>query len=300
MYNTQYKSPGKWGNSILCMNCSNSGHTSKHCPYPITSYGVILVRYTSPNVIKRPVFDSGVNQVEYLLIQRKNSIGFIEVIRGKYKVTDIDYIKKNICGMTSLEKNMLKNATYDELWEAVWGPSTEITNKYKTEKEQGRIKIDTLRSGTPSLSSMIDEDTGNWETPEWGFPKGRKNMYESEIDCAMREMWEETNISQRQIVHIKNLEPISESFTGTNAIEYCHKYFVALVPPDVTLQTVEDASKTNCHIAREVGNMKWVSFEEGIQLIRDENKEKRELLLRVNNLFTHYCPIHLASISPVP
>ena len=123
-------------------------------------------------------------------------------------------------------------------------------------------------------------------------------MYENDFDCAMREMWEETNISQRQIIHIKNLEPISESFTGTNGVEYCHKYFVGFVPPDISLQTVEEASKTNCHIVREVGNMKWVSFEDGIRLIRDENKEKRELLLRVNNLFTHYCPIHLASISP--
>ena len=296
MYSTLYKSPGKWVN-IQCMNCSNSGHTSKHCPYPITSYGVILVRYITADMSEKPVFEPTVNKLQYLLIQRKNSIGFIEIIRGKYKVTDTDYIKKNISGMTVLEKTMLQNATYDELWESIWGPSLETPNKYKGENEQGRVKIESLRSGTPSLKDIIEEDKSNWETPEWGFPKGRKNMYESDYECAMREMWEETNIRQRQIIHIKNLDPISESFTGTNGIEYCHKYFVAFAPPDITLESVEEASKTNEHIAREVGNIKWVTFEEGMSLIRDENKEKRELLLQVHQMFSSYCPIHLAPIT---
>jgi len=296
MHHTRYKTTGKWGNTILCMNCSNAGHTSKNCPHPITSYGVIMVRYSTPEAVVKPIFEAGKYPLEYLLIQRKNSIGFIEIVRGKYKTTDTEYIKKNIGGMTVAERAMLKSATFDELWDAVWGPSVECSNTYKHEKEQGRMKLEALRSGTPSLNSILEEETTVWETPEWGFPKGRKNMYENEYDCAVREMWEETNISEKQIIHIKNLEPISETFTGTNGVQYCHKYFVALIPPNVGLQTVAAASVTNEHIAREVGDMKWLSFADANRLIRDENKEKRELLLRVHNLFASYCPIQLASI----
>ena len=35
-----------------------------------------------------------------------------------------------------------------------------------------------------------------YESPEWGFPKGRRNMHESDLDCAKREFEEETGIDE--------------------------------------------------------------------------------------------------------
>ena len=45
-----------------------------------------------------PGFVTGMeNQpMEFLLIQRRDSLGFIELMRGRYNVTDIDNIRLNI------------------------------------------------------------------------------------------------------------------------------------------------------------------------------------------------------------
>ena len=39
--------------------------------------------------------------------------------------------------------------------------------------------------------------------PEWGFPKGRRNYQENDIDCATREWEEETGYSRNQIKMVK-------------------------------------------------------------------------------------------------
>ena len=120
-----YKPTGNLFSSIICTNCSTSGHTSKHCSKPITSYGVILFRckdsWNQAAILQserttltglEPVAGS----IEYLLIQRKDSIGFIELIRGKYKVTDMEYIAKNIAGMTATEREKIRTQSFDDFW----------------------------------------------------------------------------------------------------------------------------------------------------------------------------------------
>ena len=46
--------------------------------------------------------------------------------------------------------------------------------------------------GNYDLESLIAESNTNWKTPEWGFPKGRRNYQETDIKCAFREFYEET------------------------------------------------------------------------------------------------------------
>ena len=48
-----------------------------------------------------------------LLVQRRNTIGMIEFIRGKYDVTNFDYIVKLFNMMTFDEKRILLTVTYD-------------------------------------------------------------------------------------------------------------------------------------------------------------------------------------------
>ena len=60
--------------NISCANCGNVGHTHKLCREPIISYGIICFR----------VMDD--EKFEYLLIQRKHSIAYIDFIRGKYNI----------------------------------------------------------------------------------------------------------------------------------------------------------------------------------------------------------------------
>ena len=71
------------------------------------------------------------------MIQRKDSISFIELIRGKYKLSDYDYIRQIVSSTTRGEREKLLTKTFDELWENVWGPAKEGNHSYRHEKEQG-------------------------------------------------------------------------------------------------------------------------------------------------------------------
>jgi 8-oxo-dGTP pyrophosphatase MutT (NUDIX family) len=288
--------------NIQCTNCTNTGHTSRNCPRPITSYGVILFRTTAPwkqsayfQQSHQTItgFESIEKNIEYLLIQRKDSIGYIELIRGKYQQGDYSYIKHHLAGTTAAERRRLLECTYDDLWEGLWGPPKDGHPSYRHEKEQGQFKLELLRNGSPSLKAMIDESPPPFDTPEWGFPKGRKNTSENEYTCAMREMWEETNIKETDLILIRNMDPITESFVGSNGVSYCHKYFIAYAPPGIEEINLEKAAETNEHIKQEVGDLKWLPIDKAVEKIRPTNSEKRDVLLRINGLLKKYCPLHI-------
>ncbi len=57
--------------NILCNNCGKQGHLFHQCKIPITSYGVIVFRSS----------DKG---IQFLMIRRKDSFGYIGFLRGKY------------------------------------------------------------------------------------------------------------------------------------------------------------------------------------------------------------------------
>ena len=115
-----------------------------------------------------------------------------------------------------------------------------------------------------------------WEEPEWGFPKGRRNYKEKDLECALREFEEETGYSKKTLSLIKNLNPYEELFTGSNLKSYKHKYFIARMK-------YEDSHSLN-YQRSEIGDMKWFSLEEALQRIRDYNTEKKELLISLDQL----------------
>ena len=280
--------------TIICTNCSTAGHQSKNCPQPITSYGVILFRVKGEWNQAESLLQGGLtgmeavrSHLEFLLIQRRDTIGFIEIMRGKYRVHDQDYIKQHLSCMTGEEHNKLLTMDFDQLWESLWGPPQEGSHAYKNEKEQARAKMELLK---PMLEALIKE-TKPWNEPEWGFPKGRRDNCESEYSCAMRETWEETNISEKDIYPIRNMEPIRELFHGTNGIQYCHKYYIACAPAGVGEESVDVAAEKNEHIKREVRQIRWFSYDEAMAHIRPENPEKRQVLLRVNRILQKFCPL---------
>ncbi len=293
-------------NTVICCNCSTPGHTSKQCPKPITSYGVILFRSPSWNQAAALVRGSSTGldpvapgkgpAIEYLLIQRRDSIGFIEILRGKYKLSDTEYIVQQLGGTTLAEREKLLHESFHTLWENVWGPPQEGGHAYRHEKEQARQKLEALRVASPSLQELIALAGPAWATPEWGFPKGRRDMNESEFGCAMREMWEETNIQEKDIAVVRGIEPLEEVFTGSNHVTYLHKYYIGYATHDGNGGVdIEAAAAMNEHIQREIGAIRWCSLEEGLSLIRPENREKRQVLLRTHNLLQTYCPLLLGA-----
>lgn len=289
----------------VCTNCGIIGHHYKQCIEPITSYGVIAFRINDESWMqpKRFLNDelTGLpeKKIEFLLIQRRDSIGFVELIRAKYKLNDIEYIRDQILNITQKERDALKTKTFDELWTGLWGSLHSAENRqYKQEYEQAKSKHEQLRSGIEvngkkyTLTSLIDSTPLVWDSPEWGFPKGRRNIHETDFKCAMREFTEETGISTNDVRIFENIEPIKESFFGSNNIHYRHIYFLAWIPRRVKIALKPD----NHTMMREVGNIKWFSIEDALHNIRSTNVEKREVLLRASMLLRNLSPIFIGPV----
>jgi ADP-ribose pyrophosphatase YjhB (NUDIX family) len=220
------------------------------------------------------------------MICRKDTLGFIDFLRGKYSVYNKSYILNMMLQMTDDEKVRLNNLDFNELWNSIWG-SEELSNQYKTEEIISKEKFNSLKHGILNkndfykLSDIIDDSNkyDRWTEPEWGFPKGRRNFQEKDIECAMREFQEETGINK--VRFIDNLIPYEEIFTGSNYKSYKHKYFMGYMEYKDTLVT-ENFERS------EVSKMEWKTYDECIEAIRPYNLEKKRTMFNIHSTLNNY------------
>lgn len=276
-----------------CTNCGLSGHIFRNCLSPVTSYGIIAVRYNDDKYInsifsKNMSIDNGNDSLQYLLIQRKDSMSFVEFIRGKYNPYDEEYLVSLLRSMTQKEQNLILSKSFDELWQFVWGESSNVKS-HKNDYETSEKKYATIKE---KLHRLIKENLSKWSEPEWGFPKGRRNPYESDLNCAIREFQEETDLKRSDFIVIQNTYPISETFFGSNQVHYCHKYYIAVCNKSVNVEMNDN----NQIMAREIGAIKWCSLDEAISKIRPDNVEKREILLKAGKIMRNFHPVYTNDI----
>ena len=257
----------------ICNNCGKQGHQFHQCKIPITSHGIILFR-SSPE-----------NQLEYLMIRRKNSFGYIDFIRGKYMHNNYEHLKIMVDEMSVEEKESIKNNTFDALWNNMWGPT--LSTQFKCEESSSHKKFDSLKQGIElddgnllTLDILIDNSVTNWIETEWEFPKGRRNYMEKDIDCALREFEEETGISKNDITIIENVLPFEEIFIGSNHKSYKHRYFLAFT--DKITDNLENYQKS------EVSKIEWKTLEQCMESIRPYSLEKKKIIQNINKVLEEY------------
>ena len=129
-----------------------------------------------------------------------------------------------------------------------------------------------------NLESLIQSSTTNWIEPEWGFPKGRRNFQENDLQCAIREFSEETGFPKNKISVIKNLIPLDEIFTGSNFKSYKHRYFLAY----------SKYKEENKFQKSEVSKLKWMTLDDAIKAIRPYNLERIDLLKNIDKVLHKY------------
>ena len=271
-----------------CTNCGQSGHVFRNCMSPVTSYGVIAVRYTD-DAITQALFSASSPatppsaSLQFLLIRRKDSLSFVEFIRGKYSHMDEEYIGNLLRNMTQTEQNRLVTSTFEELWYHIWGESSALKS-HKNNYEASEKRFLQLKDELPRL---VQEYPTQWKEPEWGFPKGRRNPHESDLHCAVREFQEETGLRRHEFQVIQNTYSISETFFGSNHVHYCHKYYLAMCPAHTEVQF----HSHNVHMFREIGDIQWCSLDDAITKIRPDNVEKREILLKAGKILKNFYPV---------
>lgn len=295
-----------WKNkdNIYCNNCGKYGHIYKKCYKPITSYGIICInlnnkklhdffisKYTFPDNAQQlknicinkyiqkniscnnkkdlDLYDIRVlNNTNSLIVRRKYTYNFIHLIRGLYDL-EIETIIKSINLLTFSEYRDLKNKTFDELWIDINGNK----NLYDKAKEQFNILINYI---IPQIEHKI---IITYEYPEWGFPKGKRNNNETNIECAKREFYEETGLRENDYIILDRLYPLIENMRGSNDLYYKHVYYIALFNQNFDTSTIR--LDNNYIQTIEIGGIGVYSLNETLKILRDYNYERINI---INNL----------------
>jgi 8-oxo-dGTP pyrophosphatase MutT (NUDIX family) len=277
----------KYKNAIFCANCGGFGHIYKNCNHPVTSYGVICYR-----IRKNPHSNS--IYPEFLMVQRKDSLSYVEFIRGKYSIEKKNYIMKLISNMTEKEREALRTRSFDDLWRSLW--QADDCKAYQREYAEARSKFEILKRGYImknesneiyyfDIEYILNNTVTQLTEAEWGFPKGRRNINEPDFACAVREFREETGVHPYNIRIIKNQKPFEEVFSGTNKIRYKHVYYLATyINNQHNKHQTLPINPSNKHQHREIKDVRWFTYEMAQDKIRDYNVERKELFKRVNNV----------------
>lgn len=264
------------------------------------SYGVIAIKKTKNN-----------GQLKVLMIQRKDSVGFIECIKSPKNISKT-ILSRLVDQMTNHEKAMIQHASFEECWQRIWS-SSHINQKkscvkftslhealaFHAKDRRKRQNLQTRAKGklfrrfqrlrrSGEFHSLCTSSKTSWVCPSWGFPKGRLDKTDISLHlCAVREWREETGLVNTKLSFLcdNDLIPIRfvEDYKGTNNIRYILEYFVALVP-------MSTSGKLNPHNSRqlqEVHGLEWLTFEHARVRIRSTHSDKLAVLRGIEKLLPH-------------
>jgi 8-oxo-dGTP pyrophosphatase MutT (NUDIX family) len=278
------------GNNIHCVNCGERGHVFRECSGPITSFGIIAFRSYEdqpvlgaiiedphrvcrvhgpidlPDQIPRP------HDPVYLLVQRKDTMGYIDFVRGKYQEDAVEDPKQlmetYLSEMTCDERYRIANWSFEEIWDKLW--INHNSRCYRNEYKHAKNKF-----AKTNVKEILSRIPCKWSHQEFGFPKGRRSLQESNLQCAVREFCEETGYLPHHLELIFDELPLCEIFVGTNHKQYKHVYYLARVkteagPPRMCYE--------NLHQAGEIRNVGWFSYDQCRSRIRPYDTTKIDIL----------------------
>jgi ADP-ribose pyrophosphatase YjhB (NUDIX family) len=184
-----------------------------------------------------------------------------------------------------LNKNTLETNVFNFI------PSTENWHSVHTyNKNTDSIFID--------IETMIDNTTCYNET-EWEFPKGHKEIYESQMNCAIRELREETNLTLSKD-YIKD-EIFEETYIGTNGNRYQNIYYIAnYIEPqnNSEMNYLNNINKINNDgylntdskkQMMEISKVEWFNIDEVITKLRKYYVHRIKLIKEINKYNSKIC-----------
>lgn len=255
------------------------------------------------------------------MVQRKDSLCYVEFIRAKWVPQNKNYVMTLFSRMTPEERQRISNAkSFDDLWYGFWHKDT--CRGYMREYTQAKEKFNTLKKGfrlkcrvedilnniedilnnvenltkesvvkekmeeiTFDLDYVLANTKSLYHETEWGWPKGRRNINESDVQCALREFSEEAGVPTND-VSLVNMKPFEEVFQGCNNVRYKHVYFVGVQQGHAFYKTLT-VDESTCQ-AQEIRKVSWFDYENTISRFRAHNVERRELFKRIHQYVTQH------------
>jgi len=217
----------------------------------------------------------------YLIYQRRDTYEYMDIIRGNWN-TEARFFELFSC-ICEDEKNRIRDYTFTELWVDMWMSEKSclrndfITAKQKYQNIKPRLQEVLLDSGEDLIFSL---------EPPWGFPKGKKiNSREKDIDCAIREFVEETNISA-SVPKLWNIDPYIEKYKGNNGKMYTTSYFLAeskgLVNIKYTLMVNLIRPRM---LSNEANDAKWMTYDDACKKL---HPRRVAILKKISQLIDAY------------
>lgn len=276
-------------NMNRCCNCGKNGHLYKQCDKAITSYGIIAYKIIDDKIKEKEPFTKNVEKmlnkikimnfykpkyedkrIKFLMIQRKQTMAYVDLLRGKYNESNKEQINILLNEMTISEIKRLRNKVFDDLWDELW--INHNCASYNKEYEYAKKKFNKFQK-----EKFLTGIKTRYIHSEWGFPKGRKQYYETPEQCAKREFEEETGY-KKILLDIDKTKLYKEEFTGTNNIDYIHEYYLVKMDSDISKPYVNKNNKVQYG---EVKNIGWFSYTECLELMRPYDIEKQKILKQV-------------------
>lgn len=245
-------------------------HERQRIPTKV-SFGIALARINPET--KRP---------EAIAVRSRYTYEFAEFVHGRYSRKYTKGVMTLINAMTINERLDLYSLDFSQMWYRIWllARRGDLYNK-----KHSKFQSAWMRDDSGSLlrrlikSSQTEAATlPHGEGIPWEFPKGkRQSNREPGINCAIRELQEETGILKRDYQILPGFKRrVSYVHMG---VRYVNIYYVAIprreIRPKVDLGTLTQAS--------EVSEVRWLDIEK----IRQIDTPARRLENTVRPIFNY-------------
>ena len=287
---------------------------TKYIKKPITTSRYIKIQDTmskqKSNKIKK---SSGIaclklpkiknNKIKILLVRKRLSYSFCSFVFGHYDINN----KNNIIGlfntMTSQEKIDISSLRFDLLWYRFWLEfpendslhsdeyySTPLDNNNLKNTISYHVKLQNYVNCKNKFNNNFLQDCGillkslllNTTNINllWEIPKGKKNEYETDIDCAVREFTEETGLLLNQHKILFDIEhPIIDIKIDKNT-KYINTYYLSLFNNNKDI-----INRFNINNIYEIDSVKWFSIDEIYYM---NNKHLHDMVQKIFSVFKDY------------
>lgn len=189
----------------------------------VTSYGIAL--------IKKNKITNNQNQYEVLMIKKRLTYAYIAFVKGVYNKNNENELLRLFNSMTVDEKFCIMSLNFNIMWYKST-LSIPYQNKFiskeisKFEKCKLKFEKNFLNDNGKKLLNIIKKSKSSKKI--WEIPKGANNKNESNINAAIREFTEETNIKKNKYKLLYDIAPITYIFTDDN-ITYKYVYYIGVL-----------------------------------------------------------------------